>query len=193
MSFSGLYGHIDTIVPRLPRPSSPAVRLSRPLPTQVDPTDPLAYQFVRGIAQIRIAGVRINEIDEGYVRLLSHNGQPHLGGGIPAAREARRALREAETDLHEALETAIATAQQNRTNRERLADLRAMLERLRDWIANKDEEIVAYATRTENELARLTQRNAQLERENQGFKAQQDNTDGEELANLRAKLRHTKG
>jgi hypothetical protein len=126
VSFSGLYGHIDTIVHRLPQPSSPAVRLSRPLPTQVDPTDPLAYQFVRGIAQIRIAGVRINEIDEGHVRLLSRNGQPHLGGGIPAAREARRALREAETDLHEALEAAIATAQQNRTNRERLADLRAI-------------------------------------------------------------------
>ena len=193
VSFSGLYGHIDTIVHRLPGPSSPAVRLSRPLPAHLDPTDPLAYQFVRGIAQIRIAGARINEIDEGHVRLLSRNGQPHLGGGIPAAREARRALREAETDLHEALEAAIATAQQNRTDRERLADLRAMLECLWGWIANKDEETVAYATRTENELARLTQRNARLECENQGFKAQQDSTDGDELADLRAELRHTKG
>jgi hypothetical protein len=68
-----------------------------------------------------------------------------------------------------------------------------MLERLWGWIANKDEETVAYATRTENELARLTQRNAQLEGENQDFKAQQDSTDGDELADLRAELRHTKG
>src|ERR1700722_11882929 len=89
VSFSGLYGHIDTIVQRLPGPSSPAVRLSRPLPAQLDPTDPLAYQFVRGIAQIRIAGARINEIDEGHVRPLSRNGQPHLGAGIPAAPQAR--------------------------------------------------------------------------------------------------------
>jgi hypothetical protein len=68
-----------------------------------------------------------------------------------------------------------------------------MLECLWGWIANKDEETVAYATRTENELARLTQRNAQLEGENQDFKAQQDSTDGDELADLRAELRHTKG
>jgi hypothetical protein len=54
-----------------------------------------------------------------------------------------------------------------------------MLERLRGWIADKEEEEgVTYATRTENELACLTQRNAQLERENQGLKAQQDSTDG---------------
>jgi hypothetical protein len=82
------------------------------------------------------------------------------------------------------LEAAIATAQQNRTDQERLADLRAMLERLRGWVANK-EESVACATRTENELARLSG--------DQGFKAQQDSIDGDELADLRSELRHTKG
>jgi hypothetical protein len=193
VSFSGLYDHIDTTIQRPPEPSSPTLRLSRPLPPQLNPSDPLARQFVRGIAQIRIAGACINEIDEGHVRLLSRDGQPHLGGGVPAAREARRALREAETDLHEALETAIATAQQNRTDRERLADLRAMLERLRGWIADKEDEAVTYATRMENELACLTQRNARLECENQAFKAQQDSAGGDELADLRTELRHTKG
>src|ERR1700739_3744028 len=42
VSFSGLYGHVDTIVHRLPGPSYPANRLSRPLPALLDPTDPLA-------------------------------------------------------------------------------------------------------------------------------------------------------
>jgi hypothetical protein len=55
------------------------------------------------------------------------------------------------------LEAAIATVQQNRTDRERLADLRAMLERLRGWIADREEEAVTYATRMDNELACLTQ------------------------------------
>jgi hypothetical protein len=54
------------------------------------------------------------------------------------------------------LEAAIATVQQNRTDRERLADLRAMLERLRGRIADGKEEAVTYATRMKNELACLT-------------------------------------
>lgn len=67
-----------------------------------------------------------------------------------------------------------------------------MLERLRGWIADKEDEAVAYATRMENELACLTQRNARLECENQAFKAQQDSAGGDELADLRTELRHTK-
>lgn len=152
----------------------------RTLPSQLDPNGPLAFQFIRGIANLRVATNNINDIDMAHVRLLSREGQPHLGGGMPAARDARRALQAAEQDLHEALETALATAQQNRTDGDQLAYLRVLLGHLQGWITDKEVETANYARRMENTVAHLTQTNAQLQRENQEL--------GAELQRLRAEL-----
>ena len=99
---------------------------------------------------------------------------------MPAARDARRALQAAEQDLHEALETALATAQQNRTDGDQLAYLRVLLGHLQGWITDKEVETANYARRMENTVAHLTQTNAQLQRENQEL--------GAELQRLRAEL-----
>jgi hypothetical protein len=48
-----------------------------------DLNDPLAGQFIRGIANTLRGTTQIGEIDVEQVHLLSCEGQPHLGGGIP--------------------------------------------------------------------------------------------------------------
>jgi hypothetical protein len=143
----------------------------RTLPSNLDLNDPLASQFIRGITNIRRATTQIDEIDTEHARLLSRQGQLHLGGGIPAAREARRALRAAEQELHEAFESALAAVQQNRTDEDQLAYLGVLLEHLEGWIADTEIQTANYARRMENTVAYLRQTNAQLHRENQELRA----------------------
>jgi hypothetical protein len=143
----------------------------RALPSNFDLNDPLAGQFIRGIANIRRATTQIDQIDTEHVRLLSRQGQLHLGGGIPAAREARRALRAAEQELHEAFEAALVGVQQNRTDEDQLAYLGALLRHLEGWIADTEIQTANYARRMENTVAHLRQTSTQLHRENHELRA----------------------
>jgi hypothetical protein len=151
----------------------------RTLPRNLDLNDPLAGQFIRGIANMRLAMTQIDTIDTEHVRLLHREGLPHLGGGIPAAREARRALRAAEQELGEAFEAALAAVQQNRTDADRLEDLRALLLHLEGWITDSEAQTANYARRMENTVAHLRHANAQLWRENQALRAELQKKDAE--------------
>ena len=57
----------------------------------------LAFEFIRGIANVRLAYNNIDEIDNEHVRLLSREGQPQLCGGIPRSTRGTTRLTSSRT------------------------------------------------------------------------------------------------
>lgn len=139
----------------------------RTLPRNLDLDDPLLGQFIRGIANIRLATTQIDGVDTEHMRLLAWVGFPHLGGGIPAAHEARRALRAAEQELHEAFEAALGALQQNRTDGEQLEYLGRLLQYLEGWITDSEAQAANHARRMDKTVVALRQANASLRLENE--------------------------